>query len=1195
MKKVLSLMLAVIFAIGICLSAPITLTANAASPADDLTFVLNSDKKSYSVSKYPESNITDDGVVSIELVIPSKYKGLPVTKINTYAFSGCEAVKSIVIPDSVTEIDERAFYNCSFLTKIEMSKNIKEVGMWCFSGTKFFDDAKNWENNVLYCGNVLVEAKENISGAYTIKKGTKCIANSAFRFREKLTSVTIPSTVTHIGAEAFYGCALSKVIIPEGVVSIGWAAFGGNQKLTTITISKSVKVIKNDALINCEKLKTVNYNGTKEQWSKIEIGTYNTHLSKAKLVCTGKKVVLATPSVKTSNSAKGIKLSWGAVDKAESYRVYRRTYNTSTKKYSKWTTLNKAVKGTSYVDTKVKLGTTYSYMVKAENGGVLSKGTATKNLKYNVTPKVTVKTVTGGVSVSWITAANATGYTIYSSTYNAKTKKWSKFTSRGTVKSTAKSWTDKKAKSGTKYKYTVKAMNGKVASSYNKNGVEILFLATPTTKIANASSGVSVKWNKIGGAKNYRIYRSTYNTKTKKWSDWSTLVTVKNNVVSYTDKKVKSGTTYRYTVKALNGKVASSNKATGKLIFLSLPEAKISNASNGIKVSWKKVAGAKSYIVYSATYDAKNKKWSSWTNRGTIEAAKLSWTDTKVQSGVQYKYTLKAVNGDYKSTNKSSSAIVYLVPPVVTVEASGKVANIKWTKSAGAEGYIVYRSEFKNDTWSDWTEIFKGNNSIFEYCDVNSNVSGSPVYRYTVKAIKGKFKSATTATNSVYLLATPEVEAKLASSEIVVSWKTVPSAESYNVYISVKNGGYWSKWQSVATGYKELTYKDSNISFLGEYRYAIEAVSADGTVSSKGESSSVKAEITPVVTATCKDDGIHVSWSKINGADNYKLERGIYNSSTGKVEDWVDIDYEYEATSYIDAVTSSGNYVYRVTGKKGYLLGTSGVSAVVKCNAPVYVKISDKTINFGSDLNAVKSVLGNPTEVLQNQAFNKKNTYCVYASDYSKLTVVTLTDVDGVVSVYTLDPTAVFKTGYVETSLKGFNNKEYVFNGDYLTEYFIDWIGTNTAYAVLFTLKDTQANIINTTGDTSCYEKLNFYCVNACRVINGVKPLAYSDTIAAVSRAHSQDMANRNYFSHSTPEGVTSAERLINAGIDWRSCGENIAAGHRVPFAVNDGWYNSDGHRSNMLNTNFTHMGAGFAYNISSDYEFYCTQNFVMY
>ena len=99
---------------------------------------------------------------------------------------------------------------------------------------------------------------------------------------------------------------------------------------------------------------------------------------------------------------------------------------------------------------------------------------------------------------------------------------------------------------------------------------------------------------------------------------------------------------YSYAVRAVNGTVKSNYKATKGLTYNIKPIVKVSNASNGVKVTWTTVANATGYTVYSSTYNTKTKKWSSWTNRGTAKAGTTSWTDKKAQSGVTYRYTVRA-------------------------------------------------------------------------------------------------------------------------------------------------------------------------------------------------------------------------------------------------------------------------------------------------------------------------------------------------------------------------------------------------------------------------------------------------------------------------------------------------------------------------------------------------------------------------
>lgn len=119
----------------------------------------------------------------------------------------------------------------------------------------------------------------------------------------------------------------------------------------------------------------------------------------------------------------------------------------------------------------------------------------------------------------------------------------------------------------------------------------------------------------------------------------------------------------------------------------------------------------------------------------------------------------------------------------------------------------------------------------------------------------------------------------------------------------------------------------------------------------------------------------------------------------------------------------------------------------------------------------------------------------------------------------------------------------------------------------------TPANIL-------ALEQDAFELVNQERVANGLSPLVMDSAVRAVARAHSQDMANRKYFSHETPEGLHSWDRLINAGVSYTSMAENIAKnmGFSDPSGVAvDGWMNSEGHRANILTPGFTHTGMGVA------------------
>lgn len=455
------------------------------------------------------------------------------------------------------------------------------------------------------------------------------------------------------------------------------------------------------------------------------------------------KLTFATPAVAVVANNKGINVSWNAVENAQSYIIYRREYNASTKKWSGWKKIQTGYTGTNYVDGAVVLGTNYRYTVRAVNGTAMSAYESTSTLKYNVIPTVKVANSLNGIKVSWSTVANATGYRVYRSTYS--NGKWSGWKNMGTAKATKTAWTDKNVKTGVSYKYTVRAVYNKVLSSYNKNGAEVLFLSTPTVKIANASNGIKVSWNKIGGATGYVVYSSQLDPATNKWSGWSNRGTV--NATSWVDTAVQSGVTYKYTVRAINGKTLGAYKASGGLMFLSQPTVKIANVATGIKVTWSQCNGATGYTVYRSEYNPSTKKWSKWKSRGTAAADKSSWTDKKVTSGKYYKYTVRAINGNAKSTFVSSKSLYYLAEPVTTVKVVENGINVAWTQSAGAKGYTIYRAQVVDGVAGKWQMMGTAKANKNNWTDKSAE-SGT-VYIYTVRAVNGKLKSSYTPSSEV--------------------------------------------------------------------------------------------------------------------------------------------------------------------------------------------------------------------------------------------------------------------------------------------------------------------------------------------------------------------------------------------------------------------------------------------------------------
>ncbi|MGE5580066.1 MAG: CAP domain-containing protein [Bacillota bacterium] len=98
--------------------------------------------------------------------------------------------------------------------------------------------------------------------------------------------------------------------------------------------------------------------------------------------------------------------------------------------------------------------------------------------------------------------------------------------------------------------------------------------------------------------------------------------------------------------------------------------------------------------------------------------------------------------------------------------------------------------------------------------------------------------------------------------------------------------------------------------------------------------------------------------------------------------------------------------------------------------------------------------------------------------------------------------------------------------------------------------------------------------VNQERAKAGLKPLAVDMTLVKLARMKSQDMIDKNYFAHQSPTYGSPFDMMKSAGVTYRTAGENLAGASTVERAHTN-LMNSSGHRANILNANFTHIGIG--------------------
>lgn len=479
-------------------------------------------------------------------------------------------------------------------------------------------------------------------------------------------------------------------------------------------------------------------------------------------------------------STDGIKIWWKKSVGSEKYYVYRRK-----KGATNWKELASTT-DTSYEDKTAKLGHSYEYTVRAscKNGSTeFLSGRSPSGVgasRVMTVPEVnSISGVSTSVTLKWSAAKGAERYYIYRMSSGGE---WEE------VGSTKKlTYTDKTAKADTTYRYRVRAGRTMKDGSIALGGYQSPGIQRPgTTKLTSATSeerGICVRWEKVTGVKEYRVYR-----KNSADSKWKLLGTTTHKY--YLDQNVKNKS-YYYTVRAVGKNPATfyggfdKNGIEGKYTYGIVALESVTNTTNGVKVQWTKLKKATGYQVYR-----KSGKESKWTrikviNKGTT----LKYTDKDVKSGTTYTYTVRAVkngqlNDGYDTTGLS---IVRLSSPVLTEVTRGDdLLNVGWKKVTGASGYEIYR---KTDG-SEWEKIddVKGGSTL-TYQD--KNVSNGKLYMYSVRAKKSSYLSGfdQTGIGRVFLKAV-EITAvsHTKSKTVTIKWSKNSQADRYVVSYSTSSG-----------------------------------------------------------------------------------------------------------------------------------------------------------------------------------------------------------------------------------------------------------------------------------------------------------------------------------------------------------------------------------------------------------------------
>ena len=628
-------------------------------------------------------------------------------------FEGCTNLKSVDIPDGITDIHEGDLASCPTWTDIyydnwgrvwnRVVSNVRDSipdrmnvhfkdniydsgscgenvtwtltadGTLTISGTGAmtdytYDSRSPWYSCRTYIKRVVMQQGVTSIGDHafwdcsgltsvTIPDGVTSIGDYAFAYCVSLTSATIPEGVTSIGGSAFSGCSgLTSVTIPSSVTSIGWSAFENCTALTFMTIPESVTYISEEVFSNCIRL------------ARVTIPKSVTEISsKAFYYCDSLTDVYYA----------GTAADWAKISISEG------------------------------------------------NEDLLAAA-----LHCKPTP-LTAPSVTGGndsqgrPTLKWDKVAGAAKYEVYRSySQNGNYSKYSTQTSTGYTNSSYLT-------SGSTYYYKVRALDANGTAGPWSDVVAVtcrLGLTAPTVTGGNDAQGrPTLKWNAVSGAAKYEVYRAR--SRSGEYIKYSTVTGTSYTNTSY----IEDGNTYYYKVRALdaNGTAGAWSSIVSVTYKQTLPAPAVTggNDSQGRPtLKWNAVTGAAKYEVYRA-----RSRSGEYIKYSTVTGT--SYTNTSyIENGNTYYYKMRAL--DANGTAGAWSSIVSvtykqtLSAPTVTGgnDAQGR-PTLKWNAVTGAAKYEVYRARSRSGEYIKYSTVTGTSYTNISYIE-NGNT-----YYYKVRAL----------------------------------------------------------------------------------------------------------------------------------------------------------------------------------------------------------------------------------------------------------------------------------------------------------------------------------------------------------------------------------------------------------------------------------------------------------------------------
>ena len=859
LKNSLSVILSVLIVISAALCVPVT--ASAATYDSDP----NDFKYSYNYGS-TLANIYGYTGNSEYVKIPSKINGYTITGINTQAFKNNKKLKGIIIPDTVTYVEDSLFSGCISLTDVDLGKGITVITNGMFYNCKNLESLtipeqiERFYDRYSYTGNSSDKPFEGCVNLKNIYFKAKDISLVRYLSLPSLTNIVIGSTVESLPDRAFSGykylenvtfengllvlpnecfkncTGLKSITLPDSMMSVGKSAFENCYNIKSVTFSENLNTIADSAFKGCSSIENLSFNknlreignNAFEECSSVKNVTFNDSLNTI-----GESAFANCSSVEKVNLPESV--SSVGKDVFEGCKAIKNITLSSKLNY-----VNDGVfSGCSSLES-VDLPDNISEI----GANSFADCTNLKNIRfgknlihidsYAFSGCSSLKSIEFPAGLQYIWSKAFIDCTNLSSVkLNSGLKQISNYAfynclnlKKIIIPASVTSLSDYSlgyyGKNDNNYKIPDFVIVGDInscAQRYaNNNGFKFeeykVNLPTPQiTSLKNTTGGVKITWNKVDGAYGYRLYYRPASGGWKRFKD--------TTATSFTDSGVTANKTETYTIRCIdkNGNTISGFNSNGwsiKYVPVAPTISKLENTSGGIKLTWNKIAGVYGYRLY---YKPASGGWKRFK-----DTTATSFTDSGVSPNRTETYTIRCIdkNGNTVSGFNSkgwSKKYTPVAPTISKLENTSGGIKLTWNKIAGVYGYRLYYKpasggwkRFKDTTATSFTDSGVVPNKTETYTIRCIDKNGNTVSGFNSKGWSKKYTPVAPTISKL----------ENTSGGIKLTWNKIAGVYGYRLYHKTSSG--WKRFKDTTA----TTYTDTAVKSGRTETYTIRCIDKNG-------------------------------------------------------------------------------------------------------------------------------------------------------------------------------------------------------------------------------------------------------------------------------------------------------------------------------------------------------------------------------